>query len=159
MDQTNLAHETLTLKRVFSASIERVFDAWTKAEILAQWFGPVGFSIISAENKLTVGGEYEVVILSPDKNKITHRGEYVEITPPNTLVFTWLIENQACGGCDGETASTLVSLIFTSIENGTELILTHEKLPSQAAYDGHQFGWQGSFDSLADLLTQQETNL
>jgi len=151
---SNLASETLELKRVFAASIERVFDAWTKAEILVQWFGPVGFSILSADNDLTVGGQYKIIIQSPDKKQISHRGEYVEISAPNTLAFTWIIEDQACGGCEGVQAITLVSLAFKTVGDSTELVLTHEKLPSQAAVDGHQFGWQGSFDSLAALLTK-----
>lgn len=34
--------ETLLLEREFNAPIERVFAAWTQAEVLAQWFGPEG---------------------------------------------------------------------------------------------------------------------
>ena len=142
----------LALRRVFNAPIERVFEAWTKADVLASWFGPVGFTVTSAEIDLRIGGEYLVVLQSPDGNAIKHFGEYIEITPPKKLVFTWMLENQACRGSENQCAVTLVSMDFKRVNQSTEIRLTHEYLPSKEAYDGHEFGWRSTFDCFEEFV-------
>jgi uncharacterized protein YndB with AHSA1/START domain len=37
--------ETIVMARVFDAPRSRVFEAWTRAEHLAKWFGPQGRGI------------------------------------------------------------------------------------------------------------------
>lgn len=147
--------DILVLKRRFSASIERVFEAWTQADILAQWFGPEGFTVSHSEISLSIGGNYEIELCSPDGQAIKHFGSYVEISPPKRLVFTWLLENQSCMGSEDLCAETLVSIDFQCIGQATELTLTHERLPSKEAYDGHAFGWKSSFESLNTYLTNE----
>jgi len=146
------SRDVLVVKRIFSASIERVFEAWTKAEVLAKWFGPEGFFVTRSEVSLTVGGKYEIEINSPDGNRIRHFGRYVEISKPYKLAFTWMLEDQSCKGSAGLCTETLVNIEFKCVEQATEITLTHEQLPNKEAYDGHQFGWNSSFDSLATYL-------
>lgn len=43
-------HDVLVVKRLFSASMVRVFDAWTKAEVIANWFGPEGSYVSHSED-------------------------------------------------------------------------------------------------------------
>lgn len=140
-------HTSLILRRVFNAPIARVFEAWTKAEILASWFGPVGFTVTASNIDLRRGGAYHIALRSPEGMAIKHFGEYVEVTPPEKLVFTWLLEDQACGGCDNQCAETLVSIDFKRVDESTEVQLTHEHLPSKEAHDGHMYGWNSTFDS------------
>jgi len=144
--------EVLVLNRIFSAPVERVFDAWTKPEVLAKWFGPEGFSVNRSEVQLYVGGGYDIEICSPDGKHIRHFGNYLEISKPHKLAFTWMLVDQACKGSEGLVAETIVSIEFNRIELATELTLTHEKLPSKEAYDGHKFGWTSSLDSLTNYL-------
>ena len=145
-------HEALTLQRVFKAPIERVFDAWTNADVLAEWFGPDGFIVTTAEIDLRLGGKYQLVLRAPDGAEIKHFGEYIEIVRPEKLVFTWILENQACAGSQNQCATTLVSIVFKQIGATTEIQLTHERLPDKAACDGHRFGWSSSFDKLEKFL-------
>lgn len=150
---SNLAVETLELQREFNAPIERVFSAWAEADVLAQWFGPESFSVIKAEVDCRLNGKYDVTIESPDKKIIRHFGEYVEVDEPNTLIFTWELENQDCQGSKGQKATTLVELNFISLGATTTMLkLKHEKLPDQTAFDGHRFGWLSSFDCLNNIL-------
>lgn len=144
--------ETLTLTRCFQAPIDQVFEAWTKAELLAKWFGPEGFRVSSASINCSEGGYYEIIICSPDNNEIKHYGEYIHIDAPHKLIFTWVLEGQSCQGSDGQHANTLVEINFKSLGDTTEITLQHEKLPDQTSYDGHRFGWLGCLDSLADYL-------
>ena len=144
-------HTTLTLRRVFNAPIARVFEAWTKAEVLASWFGPAGFMVTAANIDLRRGGAYHIALRSPEGMAIKHFGEYIEVTPPEKLVFTWLLENQACGGCDNQCAETLVTIDFKRVGESTEVQLIHERLPNKEAYDGHGYGWSSTFDRFEDF--------
>jgi uncharacterized protein YndB with AHSA1/START domain len=146
------AQAVLTLRRVFKVPIEKVFDAWTKPDVLASWFGPVGFTVSMAKTDLRVGGEYLIVLQPPEGVAIRHSGEYLEVTPPERLVFTWLLENQACGGCRDECAETLVSIDFKRLAESTEICLTHERLPGKEAYAGHVFGWNSTFDGFENFV-------
>ena len=147
------AQETLIITREFVAPIQAVFAAWTQAEVLAKWFGPEGFTVLHAQTDLSVGGKYKITIQSPDNNTINHFGEYVEINEPNSLIFTWELKDQNCAGSEGQNISTLVTIHLEQTANGTLLTLTHEKLPDQAAFAGHQFGWRSSLDVLNQYLT------
>jgi uncharacterized protein YndB with AHSA1/START domain len=146
------ALQILEICREFSAPIQRVFEAWTQPDVLAKWFGPEGFTVVNAQTDLSIGGKYEISIKSPDDNIIKHFGEYVEINVPNSLIFTWELKDQTCAGSEGKHVTTLVTLNFTETPQGTLLTLTHEKLPDQAAFAGHQFGWQGSLAALNQHL-------
>lgn len=147
------AEQTLILSHLFKAPRETVFEAWTQAEVIAQWFGPEGFKVLKAISNPTVGGTYEIVIESPDGKTIKHYGEYVDVAAPQILTFTWVLEDQDCAGSENQQAITLVSIELQETAEGTLLTLTHEKLPNQAACDGHRFGWQSSFISLNSHLT------
>ena len=143
----------LTLKRIFSAPIDRVFEAWTSASVLANWFGPVDFKVKTAEIDLKIGGKYLIILQPPEEGEvIKHFGEYIEIMPLKKLVFTWVLENQACKGSIKQCAETLVSIDFKAVNQSTQILLTHERLPSKEAYDGHAFGWSSSFDCLEKIL-------
>jgi uncharacterized protein YndB with AHSA1/START domain len=63
--------------RVFNASIETVFNAWTDPVHLANWWGPAGFTNTFLEHDLRVGGSWKFIMHGPDK------GNY-----PNEVVFT-----------------------------------------------------------------------
>ena len=149
--QTN-DYAVLNINRFFNAPIERVFAAWSNADLLANWFGPPGFTVLEAEVNLTVGDKYLIVLQSPDGLEIKHYGECVEISFPDKLSFTWVLEDQACWGSVSQSANTLLSINFKIVENGTEIELTHENFPNKEAFDGHSFGWTNSLDCLEDLF-------
>jgi uncharacterized protein YndB with AHSA1/START domain len=146
------AQQTLEICREFTAPIHAVFEAWTKPKVLAEWFGPEGFTVLNAQTDLSIGGKYEISIQSPDNNIIRHFGEYVEIKVPDNLIFTWELQDQTCAGSEGQHVTTLVTLLFEETTLGTLLTLTHEKLPDQASFAGHQFGWQSSLEALNHYL-------
>lgn len=142
----------LKLQRVFDAPIEQVFLAWTQAEVIASWFGPEGFKVQSADIDLRIGGKYSIVIKPSDGPEIHHYGRYVEINSPNRLVFTWVLENQACEGSENLSAETLVTIELKPLDGSTQLTLLHERLPNKQAYDGHKYGWNSSFNCLQNQL-------
>lgn len=154
--ETSNTPAVLTLTRVFHAPIEKVFEACTNAEVLAGWFGPVGFTVKATEIDLKIGGKYLIILQPPEGEATKHFGEYIEIIRPTRLVFTWALQNQTCQGSVNQCAETLVTLDFKRLDQSTEIQLSHEQLPSKEAYDGHEFGWMSSFDCLKTLLISQK---
>ena len=69
-------------------------------------------------------------------------GEYLEIVPPEKLVFTW--------SNDGLVKNSKVTIELFEKGSQTELVLTHE-LP-QDVIERHRHGWANCLDHLEALL-------
>ena len=75
-------------------------------------------------------------------------GEYRELQPGKKIVFTWQWEDEE----DCENHVSIVTVELTDRDNGTELRLTHERLPNEASRDGHTRGWNSAFDKLEKFV-------
>ena len=74
-------------------------------------------------------------------------GAYVLIDRPRKLVFTWM-------GPLTNNVNTLVTVELNPRGDETDLVLTHERLPTMAIVDGHTRGWGTILDHLADAVAQ-----
>ena len=138
---------TLNLRRIFKAPRKKVFRAWTDPEELKKWWGPEGYATPSAEVDLRVGGKYRLGMRKlPDGEIFYLSGIYREVRPPERLVYTWRWEAQP------EHGETLVTVEFREVGDSTEVVLTHERFPTETARDDHNRGWSGCLDRLAELL-------
>ena len=124
--------ETLVVRRVFPAPRERVFAAWLDPKSLAQWMRPGGMTDATAEVDPKVGGRFRIVMIEGPK-RYEHNGEYLVIEPPERLEFTWISEAT-------DHRATVVTLEFLERDGGTELVLTHRRLPVSQV-DSHRSGW------------------
>ncbi len=138
---------TLNLRRTFMAPREKVFQAFTEAEIMKKWWGPEEFTCPTAEIDLKVGGKYRIAMKPPEGDVFYVKGTYREIKPPERLVYTFQWEGA------GMKEETLVTLEFHEKGDATELVLVHELFPDANARDDHNKGWESSFDCLAEALS------
>lgn len=145
----------LTVTRTIRAPRQRVFDAFVKPELVQQWFGPRGFSIIEAKLDARVGGRYRVTMKPRSGELISVTGEYRDVRPPEKLTFTWKWEGETMGGLP----ETLVTVTFDERrgEHGpeTELTLLHSGFPAPEARDGHTAGWGSSLNKLVDRTDER----
>ena len=77
----------IVLSRVFDAPRDLVFRAWTEKEHFAKWFGPRGFTTTIREADMRVGGLLRFDMLAPDGKVYDNRIAFLEIRPPELLVF------------------------------------------------------------------------
>jgi uncharacterized protein YndB with AHSA1/START domain len=77
----------IVLSRVISAPRPKVFEAWTKAEHLSQWFGPAGFTVENIECDVRVGGRWRFVMVAPDGTRFDNRMVFLEVVAPERLVI------------------------------------------------------------------------
>lgn len=153
MTDSSIATDELVIERVFDAPRELVYRAFTDPDQLAQWFGPVGFSVPrdSVDISVTVGGYQRFVMVNDDNP---------EWSSPVDATFTEVIENELLVGTEefegvpglqGQT-SMYMRLEFHDEAGGkTRLVIrqgpyTPEMEPMARA------GWESSFTKLEPLL-------
>lgn len=72
----------LVITRTFHAPARSVFEAWTKPELLRQWWAPKSFGIffMSCEADVRTGGVYHFVFgHSASEQSIEFFGRYIEV--------------------------------------------------------------------------------
>jgi uncharacterized protein YndB with AHSA1/START domain len=87
-DATPNSDRGLVLTRMINAPREKVFKAWTDAELLKQWFAPLPYTTPHAELDVRVGGANLIVMRGPDGNEFPNRGVYLEIIENEKVVVT-----------------------------------------------------------------------
>lgn len=156
---------TLSITRWLSAPPEAVFAAWIEPQQLAEWYGPGVFSNADVEVDARAGGRFQVVMVSPDGNRYPAGGEFIEVDPPDRLVyrdtsgelsqeFVQMVRAQLiAAGADPDTdVQSIVTVTFERVAEGTQLTIT-TAFSSEAARQalvGMRMvdGWNESLDTL-----------
>jgi uncharacterized protein YndB with AHSA1/START domain len=154
-EATKLSEREITITRVFDAPRALVFEAWTDAAQLAQWWGPKGFTNPVCEIDVRVGGAIRIHMRSPDGQVYPMRGEFREIVAPERLVFT----NIAVDGADEPIIEGLTTVTFAERGGKTTMTL-HTRGRAVVDYavgylQGMEAGWTGSIDKLQTLLAKR----
>ena len=146
----------LQVRRIIKARRERVFDAWTRPELLRTWFAPGNMIVPGATVDLRTGGDYRIQVKGSmadcegraEDSDMSHTavisGVYKEIIANELLRFTWR------GDWDS-TEETLVTVEFKDVEGGTEVTLTHEHFATDDSMGKHEHGWNRSLAKLANV--------
>lgn len=133
----------LVVEREVNAPIEKVFEAWSKPELMNQWMCPGDRTCESGMN-FKVGGEYHITMTNSEGSH-THIGEYKEIIENQKIVFTW---------SNHIVKDTVVTVDLKKVsENTTQLILTHEMFPSEELREMHNDGWNGCLEKLLQFFS------
>ena len=155
MVKANDTANSLTIRRTINASRQCVFDAWTQPEHLKNWWraNPTWHTEI-AEVDLQVGGKYRLGMRDPEQEgPFVCFGQFVEITPPEKLVYTWSWETPGM-----DVGETLVTIEFVEKGESTELVLTHERFPNAEAAGKHTEGWTGCINQFVALIESARKN-
>ncbi len=121
----------LTLERRLPAPRERVYQAWTSADEIRQWWALSGMTIEVADFDVCVGGRFRLAMRSQEDNLYVVGGVYTVVDPPSKLVHTWRWEEDGPGG-----------------------VLTHENFRDQDAADNHNKGWTNKLDCIEQYLQE-----
>jgi uncharacterized protein YndB with AHSA1/START domain len=152
------------IERVFAAPRDVVWDAWTRPEQLAQWFGPKGTKATMLRAEVRPGGILHSRLETPD-GVMFGRFVYRDVTPPSRLVW-----EHGFGDADGNPVpppfpmkwpiQMLTTVVFADEGDQTRVTLTWVPLDASpeeervfaenlASMNG---GWSGSFDVLDEYL-------
>jgi len=149
-----LAEREITITRVFNAPRALVFKAWTDAKLLAQWWGPKGFTNPVCEIDARVGGALRIHMRAPDGAIYPMKGEIRELVPPERLAFT----NVAIDETGNHIIEGFTTVTFADEDGRTKMTL-HTRgsavVEKAIAYlQGMEMGWTMSIDKLAALLAR-----
>ena len=136
---------TVVVKRAFAARPARLFAAWCRPELMAQWFFPAPGWRAEVAADVRVGGRYRVAMHDPAGGVHVQEGAYTSIEPDSRLAFTWTCLELG-------VADSLVTVELRDLGPKTELTISHE-LPDDATIRReHEGGWRGCLESLARYI-------
>lgn len=145
---TQPSEREILVTRTVRGPADLVFQAWTKAELLAQWWTPKSFPIalLSCETDPRVGGTYRLTF-DYEGSTFAFFGRYLEVTPSSRLA--WTNEED-----EGETITTVT---FEPVGESTRVIV-HDLYPSRQARDaavasGSTSGMPESLAQLDEFMT------
>lgn len=85
--ETSTADREIHASRVFDAPRERVFQLWTEPHHVSKWWGPRGFTTTTHLMDVRPGGEWRFIMHGPDGTNYKNRIVYIEVVPPERLVY------------------------------------------------------------------------
>jgi uncharacterized protein YndB with AHSA1/START domain len=148
---TKAAEKTsLQIKRFINAPRSRVYAAWTDPAQLKEWWGPESVRTRNFVAEVRIGGKYRWDLINQEGEEMSVFGEYRELVPENKIVFTWKWDDDEVW----ENRESIVTVELSDRDSGTEVKLTHEKLPSEESRDRHNEGWNSVLDRLGKFVTK-----
>jgi uncharacterized protein YndB with AHSA1/START domain len=146
--QTKPAFE-LVLTRVIDAPRERVFEAWTKPELVSKWFAPRPLTLPKCRMDFRNGGTFDMAMRDPNGTEYPFSGTYSEIVPPEKLAWIGQFPN-------GPAKQIRTTVTFEAQGRKTKLtvvqiftVLTPETEPHTK---GAKQGWTATLDQLTELV-------
>lgn len=147
-----LGEDPLIMETEFSASAERVFQAWTTASDIKQWFGADEGGPDQASLDLRVDGKWQFVFLREDGQTDNLSGRYLSIEPNKRLVFSWMHTRILIDGSEEKSPESMVTLTLESRKQGSFLRLVHESISSESAKINVSSGWGVSLMKMKALI-------
>jgi uncharacterized protein YndB with AHSA1/START domain len=135
----------LVITRTINGPARIVFEAFTKPELLKQWWAPksTGVSLLSCEADVRVGGRYRLVFGHDASPKpMEFFGRYLEVTPYSRLVWT---------NDEGEDGGAVTTVTFEE-RAGQTLLVMHDLYPSKEALEGAFVGMEGGMPETLEQL-------
>ncbi|MGA8118046.1 MAG: SRPBCC domain-containing protein [Actinocatenispora sp.] len=131
------------ITRTVPAPPEVVWRAFTDPNALTAWFWPARLAP-RVQTEPTVGGRFEIASAVARSMTSAVSGEYLEVSEPERLVFTW-----CWAGGDNPTR---VTVSLDGDPDGTELTVEHDQFVDEEDRDAQSRGWRDCLDRLPGWL-------
>lgn len=160
--------EDFVMPHVFDAPRALLWQCFTEVERMKQWWGPKGFTVLTATMDLRPGGTYHYAMKSPDGVIMWGKFGYREIVPQERIVFLNYFSDETGGVTrhpivanwprkmlstfifeDAPGGKTKFTVRWSPYEANDEEQQTFE---SAAMRESMTQGWGGTLDQLAAYL-------
>lgn len=146
----------IVLTRVFDAPRQLVFEAWSTAEHLRNWFCPDGYTVPFCTCEFREGGRFEVCCRASDGQDYWWKSHYTEIVRLERIAFASTV---SIG--DGPVRFEAIANVTFSAQHEKTLVRVHQSFalrdPTAAwMIDGAEPGWIQGLDRLAALLMEMK---
>ncbi|BDZ50077.1 activator of HSP90 ATPase [Frondihabitans sucicola] len=141
---------SIDLERVVHAPVEAIWRAYTEPALVAQWLGPIGYTMEVLEYDVRVGGSWNFVHRSPNGDAYEFRGVFHDVQPLESITQTFEFL-----GAPGH--ASLEKVRFAPDAEGGTRIMSRSVHLTQEARDGHlaagmEGGVREGYQRLDDLL-------
>lgn len=146
-ETTNVANRQIVSSRLIRAPREVMFRAFTDPALLAQWWGPKGFTNTFETFDLRPGGQWKFIMHGPNGKEYPNLSEFLEIREPERIVFNHVVP-----------PLFRMTIGFEEVENGTRfsfqmLFETEEEYENVKGYVPEAN--EQNFDRLEAVLQKQ----
>jgi uncharacterized protein YndB with AHSA1/START domain len=147
----------IQLTREFKAPVQKVWDAWTNPDMIAQWWGPEGFSTRVEHIDFKPQGQWRYIMTDDQTgDEYPAEGVFVEIVERQKIVTTDNFDDAAVAANSKLPRGMVLTVAFEPTTDGTRLtiVITHQTAEDKATHEamGVVSGWESSFDSLDAFL-------
>ena len=108
----------LRLVRELPAARALVFRMQTEPDLLARWWGPIGFAVPQVDLDVRVGGRYRITMQPPDGDAFFLSGEFLDVEPPARLSYTFRWEP-----ADPDDRETVATVSLRELDGATEMVV------------------------------------
>lgn len=150
--------KTLVVKRTFGAPKSRVWDAYSKPELLVQWWGPNGWDTEIKTMEFKVGGHWHYCMRCVDKAQGDYFGmeswgkaTYTAITPQDSIIYDDEFCNENAEPVPGMPVSH-TTLVLTEEAGSTHLVSTTSYDTPEALKQVLEMGMEEGFTQTLDRL-------
>jgi uncharacterized protein YndB with AHSA1/START domain len=162
-------NSSFEINRVFTASLDRVWKAWSERDQLAKWWGPKGCSLEVSLLEFSAGGFFHYAMRSENAPAMWGRFNYREIAPYERIIWLNSFANEKCGIARAPFSDLCPLEIENCVaftEQGGATRMTLHAEPFGASVEEVEYfaelcssgslekGYGGTFDQLADHLRQ-----
>lgn len=149
------AAKTVFIQREFAASLSLVWDAFTKPEILDQWWAPKPFLSRTKSMDFRVGGRRFYAMVTPEGKEGWSLQDYTSITPTTNFKFISAFSDKD-GNVDTQWPGSEWDLNFTE-QNGITTVRIAIHNESLARMEkmlemGFKEGFSATLNFLEELL-------
>jgi uncharacterized protein YndB with AHSA1/START domain len=140
---------TLRTSRVLPFSAKAIYQAFSNPQLLAQWWGPEGFSNTFAVFEFIVGGRWQFTMHGPDGTDYTNESQFTALVPDQKVVIA-----HVCAPL------FTLTIELTPLQNGTQLSWVQIFADEQAAHIVRQLyplANEQNLDRLTQVLNQAPT--
>lgn len=142
----------VTMERVFAATPDRVYAAYTQPDLIAHWWGPRAFTVRAVEMDVRPGGRWQIDLESPDGAVSSFHGYYHECRAAQLLVHT--LEYSGMAG------DVLLDTVRFVPEGQSTRVIAQSLFQTQRARQamlksGAEEGGTDGWDRLEEIVTRQ----
>jgi len=128
METNDTKDRELLLTRVLNAPVTLIWEVFTNAEHIANWWGPNGFTNTITVMDVRPGGEWQLVMHGPDGTDYKNRSVFKEVVLRKKIVFEHVAPNfTATISFEEQGEKTLLKwhMVFESREQFIAVVKAH----------------------------------
>ena len=131
--ESNTANRELRISRSLNAPIELVWEVWTDPNHIKNWWGPNGFTNTISRMEVRQGGEWDLIMHSPDGIHYRHKCIFRKVERNKLIVYEQLTDPKYLATVrfesKGDKTFLYWQLLFESREYMLEVVKTFKVDP------------------------------